>query len=161
MHGTMVSQDAPSFSIAPPVIVDIDEKSLKQMGQWPWPRFQMGDLCDKILRAGAVSVGVDILFLERDRTSLSMVRDVLSTDQNIQLNLDDIPTKFQDNDQYFSQILARGPFLLGFQFVFSDSHSPLKFPVPLDVLLLKPGEKKNKITRLQGNRSNRTDPCPG
>jgi len=146
MHGAMVSQEGSVSPLKQPVIVDIDEKSLNQMGQWPWPRFQVGDLCDKILGAGAVSVGVDILFFERDRTSLSMVRERLSTDQNIQMDLDDIPVKFRDNDQYFAQILARGPFLLGFQFVFSQSHSPLKYPVPLDVLLLhRQGEKNIKL----------------
>jgi adenylate cyclase len=33
-----------------PIIVDIDEKSLAQFGQWPWPRDRVGPLLEKIKR---------------------------------------------------------------------------------------------------------------
>src|SRR5512147_984293 len=31
-----------------PVIVDIDEKSLRQYGQWPWPRYRIATLIDRL-----------------------------------------------------------------------------------------------------------------
>ena len=33
---------------APVVIVDIDEPSLKQLGQWPWPRTVIARILDKL-----------------------------------------------------------------------------------------------------------------
>jgi adenylate cyclase len=39
--------------IRPVVIVDIDEASLKAIGQWPWPRTTVGDLVTQITQLGA------------------------------------------------------------------------------------------------------------
>lgn len=53
----------------PVVIVDIDEKALAKVGQWPWPRSQVAALIDKLAAAGAVTIGFDIVFAEPDRLS--------------------------------------------------------------------------------------------
>jgi adenylate cyclase len=53
----------------PVLIVDIDEPSLKQLGQWPWPRTVIAQLVDRLAEAGAASVGFDMVFSEPDRTS--------------------------------------------------------------------------------------------
>ena len=51
------------------VIVDIDEKSLKYAGQWPWPRNIVARLVQKINAAGPRVIAFDIIFAEADRTS--------------------------------------------------------------------------------------------
>src|SRR5882672_2967242 len=43
-------------------IVDIDDTSLKEIGQWPWPRSVVADLLEKLREAGAAVVVFDILF---------------------------------------------------------------------------------------------------
>src|SRR5271156_392292 len=53
----------------PVVIVDIDEASLKEIGQWPWPRTVVADLVTKLHEAGAAAIGFDIVFAEPDRMS--------------------------------------------------------------------------------------------
>ena len=63
-----------------PVIVDIDEKSLQQYGQWPWPRYRVAILLDKLRDLGASSIGLDMMFAEEDRTSIEMVGKELSHD---------------------------------------------------------------------------------
>jgi len=55
-------------SSAPAVIVDIDERSLDTLGQWPWPRSVTADLVRAISRAGPAAIGVDVLFVEPDRS---------------------------------------------------------------------------------------------
>ena len=55
--------------IRPVVIVDIDEASLKAIGQWPWPRTTVADLVTRITELGAVAIGFDIIFPEPDRMS--------------------------------------------------------------------------------------------
>ena len=52
---------------APAVIVAIDEKSLQEMGQWPWPRTIMAQLIDMIARTQPAAIGLDVLMPEVDR----------------------------------------------------------------------------------------------
>ena len=58
-------------------IVDIDEKSLHEIGQWPWPRVVIADLLNRLADAGAAGIALDMVFPEYDRTSPDMVADVI------------------------------------------------------------------------------------
>lgn len=49
------------------VIVDIDDRSLSTIGQWPWHRDVMGRLITRLRDAGASTVSLDIIFAESDR----------------------------------------------------------------------------------------------
>lgn len=51
------------------VIVAIDDDSLRRIGQWPWPRRQLARLASVITKAGAATLGIDILLSEPDRQS--------------------------------------------------------------------------------------------
>jgi adenylate cyclase len=52
------------------VIVDIDEKSLAQVGQWPWPRHHLAQLMDELFDRQHISVlGFDMVFAEADHSS--------------------------------------------------------------------------------------------
>src|SRR5439155_22539261 len=62
----------------PVVIVDIDEASLKQVGQWPWPRTVIARIVEKLGEAGAAVVAFDVLFAESDRTSPQMLLPLLT-----------------------------------------------------------------------------------
>ena len=44
-----------------PLVVDIDEESLARFGQWPWPRYLVADLVDRLAQNGAASIGLDIM----------------------------------------------------------------------------------------------------
>jgi len=50
-------------------IVDIDERSLVQYGQWPWPRHMVAELVRRIAQGHPRVVGIDIVFAEPDRLS--------------------------------------------------------------------------------------------
>ncbi len=54
---------------APAVIVAIDEKSLDELGQWPWPRTMIAELIEAIGETGPAAIGVDVLMPEPDRMS--------------------------------------------------------------------------------------------
>src|SRR5215218_9980394 len=43
-------------------IVDIDEKSLSIIGQWPWPRSTVRDLLLGLTSKGAAAVAFDVVF---------------------------------------------------------------------------------------------------
>lgn len=60
---------APASAEAPVVIVDIDDRSIARLGQWPWPRGRIADLVRRLRTSGAAAVAFDIVFAEPDRTS--------------------------------------------------------------------------------------------
>lgn len=51
------------------VIIDIDEKSLHALGQWPWERNLVAKMIQNLSNAGAGIIGLDIIFSEEDKTS--------------------------------------------------------------------------------------------
>ena len=59
------------------VIAAIDEKSVAELGRWPWPRTTIARLVDRLKADGAKAVGFDIVFSEEDSTGLKTL-DALS-----------------------------------------------------------------------------------
>lgn len=49
------------------VVVDIDERSLADVGQWPWPRDVMARLVTRLVEDGVAVIAFDVLFPESDR----------------------------------------------------------------------------------------------
>ena len=49
------------------VIVDVDERSLSTIGQWPWRRDRIGELIARLRQMGAATVALDMVFAEPDR----------------------------------------------------------------------------------------------
>jgi len=75
------------------VIVDIDEKSLREIGQWPWPRTVLADLFNKSREAGMLVLGLDVLFAEKDRTSPELIaEDVMDRSPEIANLLKTLPS---------------------------------------------------------------------
>ena len=56
-------------SVLPVTVIEIDQKSLAALGQWPWPRTRLAQLVTTIARAGPAAVGLDILMPEADALS--------------------------------------------------------------------------------------------
>lgn len=48
------------------VIVDVDERSLEAIGQWPWSREVIGRLVAHLRELGTSAVGLDVMFVEPD-----------------------------------------------------------------------------------------------
>lgn len=94
-------------------VVDIDEASLAQLGQWPWPRHRLADLLDRLTALGAASVSFDVLFAEPDRLSPSrltedpLVRAAVGTEPWLDSLAD------MDNDRVFAEAIARSFVVLG------------------------------------------------
>lgn len=109
----------------PVVVIDIDERSLSRIGQWPWPRTVLAQLVDRLTAAGAVAVGFDIMFAEPDRTSPAALPDTLEgIDDATRTLLESLP----DNDEVFAESLAKCPCVLGYatltEFVPSGNRTP-------------------------------------
>lgn len=53
----------------PVAIIDIDDPSIAELGQWPWPRTVIARMVENATAAGAVVIGMDVIFSEPDRLS--------------------------------------------------------------------------------------------
>jgi adenylate cyclase len=52
------------------VIVDVDEKSLAELGRWPWGRDKLAALADELFDRQKISLlGMDVVFAEADESS--------------------------------------------------------------------------------------------
>ena len=57
------------YALDQPVrIVDIDDESIKRIGQWPWPRRRMAMIADALAKANVAAVGFTVLFSEKERS---------------------------------------------------------------------------------------------
>jgi adenylate cyclase len=61
------------------VIVDVDERSLTTVGQWPWRRDLIGELIARLRNLGAATVALDIVFAEQDRDGATVDRALAAT----------------------------------------------------------------------------------
>jgi len=106
-------------------IVDIDEASIAEIGQWPWPRDVMARIVDRLGDLGAAAIVFDIVFTDPDRTSPARaVADLRARGAEISLpeNLSRL-----DNDAILAEAFARNPVVAGFA-LGNASDAPLPPP---------------------------------
>ena len=112
----------PKATLSSPIIVEVDEPSLKVYGQWPWPRYQVARLLAAINQAGAAAVGIDALFIEKDRTSPVEIQRAIDQDLHQKLPLDSLPESSWDYDAILGQTIGTGPFVLSYMLDFANPH---------------------------------------
>jgi len=103
------------------VILDIDEKSLGEIGHWPWSRNLMAEVLDKLFdRYGVKLVGFDIVWAERDASSGIEVLDQLARGQLKEVSAFQAAyTKLRqdlDFDGRFAASIKGRPVVLGYYF---------------------------------------------
>src|SRR5262245_37137732 len=102
----------------PVVIIDIDEKSLKAFGQWPWPRTRVADLITRLTELGSLVIAFDIVFAEPDRLSPGIAADAFrDLDDDTRMKL----RALRSNDSVLADALRKSRVVLG--------ESGLPFPV--------------------------------
>ncbi|HLL26244.1 MAG TPA: adenylate/guanylate cyclase domain-containing protein [Xanthobacteraceae bacterium] len=101
-----------TFDPAAPVrIVDIDERSIAEIGQWPWPRTVLADLLQKLAAKGAAAIAFDVMFPEADRTSLEEVVRRMPPEQAAIVA--PLVGSARTNDEVFAEALKATPSVLG------------------------------------------------
>ncbi len=100
------------------VIIDIDEKSLKMQGQWPWPRNKISTLIENLTEAEAGIIGLDIVFSEPDRSSPHLIASALQC----------VQPEIENYDHNLADTIATSPIIGGYFFTFgknADTMPPL------------------------------------
>ena len=103
------------------VVLDIDEKSLGEIGRWPWSRNVMARLMDKLFDTyGVRIVGFDVVFAERDTSSGMETLDALAQKEfrdaaGFQSAYQQVRPKL-DFDATFAASIKGRPVILGYYF---------------------------------------------
>ena len=120
------------------VIVDIDEKSLREIGRWPWPRAQTAKLTENLFEQyGAAAVGFDIVFAEPDQSSglpvlQGLAHGALAGEPGFAQLLERIRPGL-DYDARLAHALGTGPAVLGYYFNFGDGAGQVGVLPPADM----------------------------
>lgn len=119
------------------VIVDIDEKSLAEVGRWPWGRQHVAELVRRLTDEYQVAVvGFDVVFAEPDESSGLKVLDQIADrelrhEPGFKKALGGLRAKL-DHDQQFVDVLRGRPLVLGYYFSsLSDAEKHGQLPPPV------------------------------
>jgi len=94
-------------------VVDIDDESIRRLGQWPWPRTDAVRLTDALTNAGAAAIAFDVVFSEPDRTSPARAVEILRQNPEARGDYSEIAA-LTDHDELLGQAMARGPTVTGY-----------------------------------------------
>lgn len=94
-------------------IVDIDEASLADHGQWPWPRTRLAEMIDRLRAAEAATISVDLILAEPDRLSPENVVPMLAKDPAL-TGLAERVAGLATHDQVLADAIRPAPVILGF-----------------------------------------------
>jgi CHASE2 domain-containing sensor protein len=96
--------------MAPVVIVAIDEESLRQYGQWPWPRTWLARIVGAVAGARPAAIGLAILMPEPDRLSPARLpKMVAGMDADMAQRL----SRLRGNDTVLAEAIRGQPVVLG------------------------------------------------
>ena len=103
------------------VIVDIDEKSLAEVGRFPWGRNKLGSLVDILFSQQQIAMlGFDIVFAEPDDSSglgrlNALARDEFKDQAGFAERIKQLQPEL-DYDAHFAKSLENRPVVLGYYF---------------------------------------------
>ncbi|RCS57529.1 CHASE2 domain-containing protein [Parvibium lacunae] len=121
------------------VILDIDEKSLAEQGQWPWRRDKLAQIVDTLFDHYQIrALGFDMVFAERDEKSTAVMLETLALgplkeDPSFQQQIPHLKQTL-DSDQRFAKALQNRPIALGYvlnQSIAGETVTVGQLPAPL------------------------------
>lgn len=109
------------YQDSPVKILAIDDLSLKNIGQFPWPRTKIAEMIDKLQALGAKVIVFDMLFSEQDRTSPKELAKLFPQYPELSHQLASLP----DNDAAMITAMNKANVVTGFMFKPDDYQSQL------------------------------------
>ncbi|MDR3478397.1 MAG: adenylate/guanylate cyclase domain-containing protein [Gammaproteobacteria bacterium] len=135
---------------SPIAIIDIDDKSLKAVGRWPWPRSEMAELINALTKDGVVVIATDIMFSESQINIVDTILQELNKKKLDTPSANALLKQIQpdlNDDKEFADSLKDKDIVLGMTFVPNNETSG-ELPPPL--LTLSNEEKKLDLIQWKG-----------
>ncbi len=125
LHDAMLRESDPDGLSGRVALVVVDDRSLAELGQWPWRRDVLARLVDRLGEAGAAAIAIDLLFAEPDRPGGDAADDAARD-------------RLTPRDEALVRAVGRSPVVLSHVFTF-DGAAPRRqpcvlHPVPLAVV---------------------------
>lgn len=153
-----IRQTLPNSGDPQILIVDIDEDSLREIGQFPWPREYIAQMLYILFAEYEIStIGFDIVFAEPDRRGASeALSNMLEQRPELKELLEPLITEM-NGDRQLAELLAQVPSVLGFYLDRErekDTPSVGQLPQPLELISpinpqLLPIPKSNRFSANQ------------
>ena len=119
------------------VIVDLDEKSLAEVGRWPWGRNKVAKFVDTLFEQDALTVAFDVVFAEPDESSgLGALAELARNEFKDQAGFSEKIRQLQpqlDYDALLAKSLQNRPVVLGY-YVTEGRESRSSGVLPLPVI---------------------------
>jgi adenylate cyclase len=120
------------------VIVDIDEKSLAEVGRWPWGRNKLAELVEELQdRQKTALLGFDVVFAEPDESSgLKRLKQLAQAELKDQPGFAEKVNQLQgslDYDAVFAKAIEKRPVVMGYYFT-SDRDGRVNGALPAPVM---------------------------
>lgn len=104
-------------------VVDIDERSIEQIGRWPWPRNRLAQLVNNLHDAGVIIIAFDVIFADLEKNPalelnarLHEISGLSQEDKALTNALLQRVAPLIDNDVLFGNALGGGDSVLGYFF---------------------------------------------
>ena len=94
-------------------IVDIDDESIRRLGQWPWPRQAVARLVQNLLRADPAAICFDVLFSEADRSGFVKLNRSPPSAVAVASTAAAAPETASEGDAALADAIAGRPVVLG------------------------------------------------
>ena len=128
VQDTLLVRTASGAPAPDTVVVDIDDVSLSALGQWPWPRYRLAELIERIAAEHPSAIAMDVVFPEPDRASLANIQQTFKRDFGVDVSFNGVPPGLLDNDGYLGQQMARGD-VIGARYFYFDHVSRTNRPL--------------------------------
>lgn len=115
----------------PVVIVAVDERSLREVGQWPWPRARLAQLIERLIVGAPAAIAIDALFVEPDRFAPGEIVRQLALPPAA---IGPLERHLPDSDRRLASAIRGSPVILGVAGVPDEAGVP---PGPLPVASLR------------------------
>ena len=141
------------------VVVDIDEKSLAEVGRWPWGRDRLAQLVDELFEQQQIAIlGFDVVFAEADTSSgLAQLNALAQGELRNQTAFTERLRGLQstlDYDARFAKSLQNRPVVLGY-YLSSEGQGRANGVLPAPVLRTQDLQGRQiRSTRWSGYGSN-------
>lgn len=108
------------------VILDVDERSLSEIGRWPWSRNRMAVLVNKLFDDYGVAIlGIDVILAESDPSSgLATLESVARSSLRYNAGFHSVMKRLRgslDYDKQFANALRGRPVVLAYSFTNHDN----------------------------------------
>ena len=126
----------------PVTIVDLDENSLAEIGQWPWSRDIIAKMVSNLTQMGAALVAFDVVFAESDPMNPSLIATSMpGLDEETKAKLSLLPS----NDETLAEVIKKSRVVLGQAGFWEKRDADETAPPPIKKSIAIKGQKPDRF----------------